>query len=247
MSKLHQLLAVEGDLEGTAKKITEETITQFTKHPDRYFGHHQRIELFDENAPEEADNHKAMDDTVQSKLDYTAGHIVRYLDAVLQKETTNQEAKADLVVDGEAIAKDLPATFLLGLETRLKNIRKIYLSIPTLQPGIEWKLDESQGEDVYKRVYPEVKFRTKKVLKNHVKALATKEHPEQVDVYTEDEKVARIITDTWCGMFTVAKKSDIIGRIDQLIRAVKVARQQANTTEVKPAHIADKLFDYING
>lgn len=248
MSQLHELLAVEGDLEGTYKKILEETKTNFTKHPDRYFGQHIRIEMFDENAPKEAEVHKELDDTVPSKLGYTQGHIIRYLDAVLQKERTNQEAKADLVVNGTTIAKDVPATFLLGLETKLKTIRQnIYETIPTLQPGIKWEPDETQGHNVYRRSTPEEKFRTKKVMKNHVVAEATKEHPSQVQVYTEDEKVARIITDTWCGMVSPADKSDLLGRVDNLIRAVKKARQKANTTEVVNMTIGKELFAYING
>ena len=247
MSKLHELLAVEGDLEGTYKKILEETKVNFSKHPDRYFGLHQRVELFDETAPKEADTHKEMDDTVPDKLQYTQGHIIRYLDAVLQKERTNQDARADLIVEGVTIAKDVPATFLLGLESKLKIIRSIYEAIPTLQPGVKWEKDETQGKDTYHRAHPEEKFRTKKTMQNHVVAKATKEHPEQVQVYTEDVKVARIITDTWCGMVSPAEKSALLGRIDKLIRAVKKARQKANTAEVVKSTIGKELFAYING
>jgi len=175
------------------------------------------------------------------------GHIVRYLDAVLQKERTNQEARSDLVVDGTVIAKDVPATFLLGLETKLKTVRSVYETIPTLQPGIKWERDDTQGKDVYRRAHPEEKFRTKKNMKNHVVAEATKEHPAQVQVYNEDEKVARIVTDTWCGMVSPAEKSALLGRIDKLIRAVKKARQKANTTEVIKTTIGKELFTYING
>ena len=247
MSKLHELLAVEGDLEGTYKKILEETKVNFSKHPDRYFGAHQRTELFDETAPKEADGHKQLDDTVPDKLKYTEGHIVRYLDAVLQKERTNQEARSDLTVDGAVIAKDVPATFLLGLETKLKTVRAVYEAIPTLQPGIKWEKDDDQGENVYRRTHPEEKFRTKKNMKNHVVAEATKEHPAQVQVYNEDEKVARLITDTWCGMISPAEKSALLGRVDKLIRAVKKARQKANTTEVVKTTVGKELFTYING
>lgn len=248
MPKLHELLAVEGDLEGTYKKILEETKANFTKHPDRYFGQHQRIENFDENAQPEPDTHKEMDDTVPAKLTYTEGHIVRYFDAVLQKERTNQEARADLAVDGKTIAENVPATFLLGLENKLKMVRSaIYETIPTLQPGIAWDKDESQGPNVYHRRYPEEKFRTKKVIKNHVRAEATKEHPAQVDTYSEDEKVAKVITDTWCGMISSAEKSDLLGRVDTLLRAVKKARQRANTTETVNVTIGKELFAYIHG
>lgn len=245
--KLHEILAVEPDLEGAYKKIIEETVVQYTKHPDRYFGQHSVVVYFEENVPDEADIHKELDDTVMSKMDYTSGHIIRYLDAVLQKEKTNQVAVADLIVDGITIGKDIPATFLLGLETKLKKIREVYEAIPTLQPGIKWEKDETQGEGVYKMTYPEEKFKTRKVMKNHVRAEATKEHPAQVDVYTEDEKVARVITNKWSGMITPAEKSMLLGRVDKLIRAVKKARQKANSVEVVDTTIGKELFNYING
>lgn len=247
MSKLHELLAVEGDLAGTYQKIMAETKVNFTKHADRYFGQHTRVEMFDENAPQEADVHKEMDDTVLSKLDYTADHIIRYLDVVLQKETTNQFAVSDLVVDGVTIGTSIPATFLLGLESKLKKIRDdVYASIPTLQPGVKWEADETTGKGVFKRTFPDEKFRTKKVLKNHVKAKPTDKHSEQVEIYTEDVKIARIITDTWCGMISPAQKSAVLARIDKLIRAVKKARQQANSTEVVKVTIGKEIFNYIN-
>jgi len=247
-SKLHELLAVEGDLEGTFRRVCEETKTNFIKHPERYFGFHQRVSNFDEDAPSEPDEHKQMDDTIPSKLGYTAEHIIRYFDAVLQKETTNKFATADIIIDGTVIAKDVPATFLLGLEKRLKKVREdVYSSIPTLAPGIEWEIDPSEGEHVFKKVHADEKFRTKKVMKNHVVAKATDKHPEQVQVYNEDEKVARITKDTWCGMISSAEKSIYLGRMDKLIRAVKQARQKANTEKVVQATIGKELFTYING
>lgn len=245
--KLHELLAVEGDLEGIFKKIIEETKVNFTKHPDRYFGFHQRVEFFDELAQKEADTHKKLDDTVPDKLNYTAGLIVRYLDATLQKEKTNQEAKADIVIDGVVLATDLPATFLLGLEKKLVKVREIYSSIPTLQPGVKWNEDNSEGIDIFKQEHAEEKFRTKKVMKNHVVAEATKEHKAQVTTYTEDVKMARVIRDVWCGMISSSQKSSYLGRVDKLIRAVKKARQRANTQEVIKATVGKELFDYING
>lgn len=247
MSKLHELLAVEGDLDGLYKQIVEETKTNFKKHPDRYFGMHQRIELFDEHAQPEADTHKEMDDTVPDKLGYTSEHVIRFFDAVLQKERTNQDARADIVIDGKTIASDIPATFLLGLETKLKTIRMLYNDIPTLQPGVKWEKDESQGKHVYKKVHPEEKFRTKKERKNHVLDPGTEKIPAQVEVYTEDVKVARIVTDSWCGMISPAKKSAYLGRIDKLLRGVKKARQKANTTEVVKITIGEELFSFING
>jgi len=248
MAELHELLAVEPDLAGTYAKILGETKANFTKLKDRYSGSIKRVEFVDESAMKEADEHKQLDDTVPNKLDYTAEHIIRYLDAVLQKEATNMSATDDIIVDGVKIAENVPATFLLGLEKKLKKIRdEVYATIPTLQPGIKWEKDESMGEHVYKRVHPEENYRTKKIRKNHVLYEATDHHPAQVEMFTEDERIAKVVTDHWCGMIYPAEKSAILVRIDKLMRAVKKARQRANKTEVIERTIGKEIFDYING
>ena len=141
MPKLHELLAVEGDLEGTYKKIVDEAKVTFDKKGAHFFGVHRRLEMFDEDLPKAPDEHQEMVTTVHDKLEYVNEHVVRYFDAVLQKERTNQDAKADIVVDGVSLAKDLPATFLLGLENKLKNVRSLFQAIPTLPPGRKWEKD----------------------------------------------------------------------------------------------------------
>jgi len=247
MGKLNQLLAVEGDLKGVANNVINETRNNFKSHPDRYFQTHQRVENFDEDETKEADTHKRMDDTVVDKLEYTAKQYTKYLDAWFQKEATNQEAMADIVIEGHTLATNIPATFLLGLESKLSILRDtVYRSIPTLQPGVFWDPDPDMPDGVKKRRHPEERFRTKKVRQNHVLALATKEHPEQVQVYTEDIKVARVITDTWCSLLSSKEKSELLERVDNLIAAVKKARQKANEAEVKKVSIGDTLFNYIH-
>lgn len=248
MAKLHELLAVEGDLEGTYKKILEETTTTFAKKPGLFFGFSKELEMFADSAGglETPNEYQELTDTVHSKLEYTASSVKRYFDAVLQKEMTNQTARADLVVDGKVIADLLPATFLLGLETKLKALRKVYEAIPTLAPGKKWVPDPTKGEHVYLTDRPDEKFKTAKTFKHKVLYEATDKHPAQIEKWEETENVGKYVTTTWSGMLTSAEKSEMIGRLDKLLRAVKKARQRANTAEVVKGSIGDKLFAFIN-
>lgn len=254
MAKLHELLAVEGDLEGIYSKIVKETQDTFTKKPALFFGYNKRLEMFEEGHPEAPEESQEITDTVRGKMDYTAEHIIRYFDCELQKELTNQTAKADLEVDGAIIATDLPATFLLGLETKLKAVRRIYECMPTLAPGKTWEKDYTKGDDVYVSVPAEEKFKTAKTFKHKVLVPAQfpKEGeggsslPAQIERWEETENVGKYITKTWSGMITSAQKSTFIGRVDKLIRAVKKARQKANRAKVVKRTIGQELFDYIN-
>ncbi len=138
MGKLHELLAVETDLKGTFKRIVEEGIVTFSKKPDHFIGQHKKLEMFDESKQNEnLEEHKELVTTVKDKLDYIQEHVVRYLDVLIQKEKTNQEATDALVVDGKILIADVPATCLLNLETELKTIRSYYEAIPTLAPGVK--------------------------------------------------------------------------------------------------------------
>jgi len=245
-SVLHELLAIEGDLEGTYKKILQETNVTFTKKQDHFIGQHRKLEMFVDDGITYPEDHKALDTTVQAKLDYMQKTAIRYFDAILQKESTNQEAKADLVIDGITIATALPATFLLGMENRLKNLRSTYASIPTLQPGVDWIKDNSIGDHIYKTAKAIEKLKTETIVEPVVLYEATKEHPAQIKEVSKTTNVGKYIQTTWSGMITPAEKANLLNKIDKLIRAFKQARQRANTTEVIKKSIGKELFDFIN-
>lgn len=244
---LHELLAVEGDLEGAHKKILEETKTTFTKKADHFMGQHRKLEMFVEDGITYPEEHKKLDTTVQAKLDHLTKTERRYFDALLEKEATNQVATADLVVDGVIISHNLPATFLLGMENRLKHMRTAYEVIPTLQPGVSWVKDESAGPHIYKTERPAEKLKTETVIEPVVLYEATKEHPAQIKESSKVNTVGKYVKNTWSGMMTPAEKSAVLGRLDKLIRAFKKARQRANMTEVVKKSVGKELFAYING
>lgn len=246
MPKLHELLAVEGDLEGIYKKIIDETINTFQKKVDRFFGAVRTLEWFEEGNPPQPAEYQELTTTVKKKLDYQEEAIVRYIDALLQKERTNQNARADLVVNGITIAADVPATFLLGMESRLKKIRETYNAIPTLPPNIKWEKDATKGDDIYSRGHPEQQLKTEKIFKVQVLYEATKEHPAQVEKIPETKNVGVYKKEMWTGLYSPAEKSRLLGRLDELIRAVKKARQRANMTEVVNVKIGKEIFAYLN-
>jgi hypothetical protein len=246
MGKLHELLAVEGNLEDTYRKVLEEAKVTFHKKADHFIGSHKKLKMHDvADEHLETEEFKHMDTTVPDKLDYLSEHIIRYFDATLQKEATNQDAKADIIIDGVTIAKDMPATFLLGLEARLKYVRSVIEYSPTLSPGIEWEKDAALGDRVWKRKHPEEKFKYAKTFMHKTLYDATKEHPAQIEKWEENVAVGKYIIETTSGMLSPLEKSQLIGRIDKLIQAVKKARQRANTADVKKVDIGKTLMDYI--
>jgi hypothetical protein len=247
LGKLHELLSVESDLEGTANKIREEAIHTLAKKPDHFISMQKKLEMFDESkSNENLEERKEMVTTVKDKLDYVAEHHIRYIDAVFQKELTNSFAKADLVVDGITLSMNVPATFLLGMETKLKKIRDVYEAIPTLAPGIKWEKDNTLGNGVYRSATPDIKLKTAKTFQHKILVNPTDKHPAQIEKWEESIPVGKYTTTTQCSMMTPAEKSNLIGRIDKLIQGCKQARQRANCAEVQKAEIGKVFFDYID-
>lgn len=252
MTKLHEVLAVEGDKEGIAKKILSETKNVFSSKHHLFTGHHKRLKM--NNSGEEAiekaaEEHSEIVDTVKSKLSYTAKAVGQYYDVVLQKDATNaRSAKADLIVDGEVIGKDLPATFLLGLESKLKTLRTVYESIPTFAPGIIWEPDLGAAvEGVYRAKHDDIKTKTRKEPNFRILVEATEHHRAEVEKWMEETVVGNFITTNHSAMLPASEKSAIIGRLDNLIQATKQARMRANNVDVVDIKIGANIFKYIHG
>lgn len=245
--KLHEILAVEQDVEKVATNIVDEAKITFTKKANLFHGQVKTAEMFDDDAPVPATEVLKLEETVPSKLRYVGKAVARWLDVVLQKESTNQRAVADLVIDGEVLATAVPATFLLGLENKVKRLRDMYQHIPTLQPGVRWEPAPDQGDDVFSAADEIERFITQKQTKSTVLYEATKEHPAQIDKWTEDVKVGRYLISATSGMITPARKAEILERLDKLGQAAKAARMRANATEVEKASIGQTLVRYVNG
>ena len=245
MAKLHELLAVDGDLSSVLEKVIGEAVVTFAKKPDTFRGQTRTVTMFDEARSGENDTDtKAVNYTVGEKLDYVGRAAERSYDALFQKELTNQSAQADLIVDGEVLVRDVPATFLLGLETRLKKLRTVFENIPTLDPSLKWDEDPSTGEGVYVS-QTKTSLKTEKTVQHKVLYDATPEHPAKIEKWNEDTPVGRIETIQRSGMLSVRRKSQLLGRVDQLIMAVKKARQRANTVDVVDRKIGQDLMNFV--
>lgn len=247
--QLHQLLAVQGDLEGKWKRVKDEAIITFTKRADHFTGFDKRLQMFDakdERLEESGASHKELTTTVDKKLEYIRPDGTRFFDALLQKEATNQDARADLAVDGVTLGTDLPATWLLGMEQKLKELRAVYETIPTLAPGIKWEADETLGKGVYRNEHNEVKLKTEQDIAYKIIQPQDANHPAQVETWKENKPVGQYTTQHVSGCLSPAQKSALLERIDKLARATKKARTRANNTEAKKLKIGKEIFNFIH-
>jgi hypothetical protein len=242
--KLFQHIASEPELKGACEKITAETLKVF-KGADLFNG------LTKNYVPKESDGDplppekKELVTTVEKRLDWMRPFIEKMIDYEVTRDKTNTSAKADIRVGDVALAKDVPVTTLLSLEGRLKALRNVYDSMPTLDMSKRWEL-EAGTVDVF-RHGPVLQYRTAKKTKVVVLHVPTKEHPAQVKDVVEDVMIGTFDTTYTSGAVMPGVKASLLGRIDRLIEAVKDARMRANEVQVEGVAIGEALFDFIHG
>ncbi len=249
MAKLHAVLAVEDKLKAAANKLQVESIKTLGKE-QLFKGHTKRLQMFGDdpnNAAVEEDGyeHRELTSTVDENLDYLFGPLAKYWDAVYQKEATNQHAKADLIVKGKLIARNVPATYLLGMEQKLRKMREVFEAIHTLPPGIRWDEDRQEKPGVFRAKDDAVTMKTAKTPKFEVIVEPTDHHPAQYERLEVTSNVGKYTTMNVCGLWTPIRKAETLQRLDDLIEAVVLARGVANSVEVVKERIADNMLDFI--
>ena len=241
MAKLHELLAVEGDLASAAQAVLKE-VKGLLGSPEKFLGRVRTYRPLEEDGQTQPNETTNLSTTVDKELARLSTHFGNWLNASIQKEVTNQKTSADIVVGEQIIAERLPATALLNLESKLASLKSVLVAIPTNDTTERWEWDTEAEAWVSE---PRITFSTKKTVKHHVAYEATKEHPAQVQAYNEDVRVGEWTTIIRSGMLRPSQKRDILERLDKLIMAVKAARQRANQAEIEDVQIAKKLLDYI--
>jgi hypothetical protein len=247
MSKLHELLAVEGQLENQANKVRTDLMNTFEK----------KVHLFRESRvvfkPSVEGEHETVEvqsdiqSTVRKELDWISGHIVKALDASYQVAEANTHARADVVLDDDVqtvILKDVPATALLELEKRVAELQALVAAIPTLDPAKGFTADPQRLNAFKAREV--VKTRTKKTIEVIVKYAATKEHPAQTEMINVDKPIGELREQEWSGLITPAEKAELIDRAEMIGRAVRKARARANEAEIDSAKkVGKKIVGFI--
>jgi hypothetical protein len=242
MTKLNQIIAVEPSVKSKANREFTDLHRELSK-PALLAGISRTYQPKDE---ENGDKLPSESTLVQVKAEDVIKRattaLTRLFDVTLTKETANATAKADVKVGSRVILPQVPVTYLLFLEKKLVEIHEFVSKLPKLDPSQEWDYDAASGQ--YRTPVTE-SVRTKKVLKNHVKAEATDKHPAQVEIFHED-----VIVGTWSkrefsGALPATRVNELISRVESLQTAVKFAREEANNAEITDEEAGKAVFDYL--
>lgn len=243
MTKLNQIIAIEKGAKQDSKKKFGDIYQLLQKQP-LLNGISRTYTPKDDEGETLPSESTLVQVAVPKSLDDAQDALVRLFDVTLTKEVANTTAKADVVVDGETILRDVPVTYLLFLERELTDIRTFVAALPTLDPSTNWTWDENQGVYV---ADPIETTRTKKVPKNWVKAEATDKHPAQVEIFHEDVIVGTWKTVKTSGALPATRKAELLARVVKLIDAVTFARESANNVDIADVKAGTNVFSYLFG
>ncbi len=249
---LHEILAVEQEVKAKAERARNQLTETFRSKQTHFTGIRRTFRPFsvDEKSGElggerlEAETRLAK--TVHEELAAVLREVGKAVDLGLQLDEANTRARADIIVDGEVLIAEVPATFLLQLERRLKELRAVFKEAPTYDPVRLWSVDPSADKKHVLRAEPVTTIRKQRARKYNVMVEATKEHPAQVDVVEIDEPIGEIRSYEWTGMLSTGKKSALLEQVDRLLSAVKQARSRANTVHVDTSKaMAKRIADFL--
>ena len=243
MIKLNQVIALTAGKKSRSQKTITEVYHQLQK-AMLLDGIARTYRPKDEDGEKFPAERKHVQLKVKDAVNKVKEELVELFDVVATQDYANCLAKADIKVDGVVILEKVPVTYLLFLEKQLVDLNTFVEKLPTLDSAETWKY--STEVDCYASDSYET-YKTKKVLKNHVKSEATKEHPAQVETYSEDVVVGYWTTTKFSGAINSKEKNDIIERVRKLQEAVKCAREEANTTEVSSMKVGSKVLSFVFG
>ncbi|HLU09857.1 MAG TPA: hypothetical protein VK003_09340 [Oceanobacillus sp.] len=243
MAKLNQIIAVEKGIKSQSLRDLTDS-HQMLQKTSLLSGISRTYRPKDEEGEQLPPESTKVQVKAEEVIRRTAEVLTRLFDVTATKDWANTQAKADVVVDGQVLLSQVPATYLLFLEKQLVDLHTFVSKLPVLDASETWTFDNSA--DAW-ATEPMQTTRTKKIPRNHVKAEATEHHPAQVEVYYEDVVVGYWRTVKFSGALPAARVNELIERVQKLQQAVKFAREEANNIEVQDQKVGETVFKYIFG
>lgn len=243
MAKLNQIIAIE-------KTVKSETLAKLTNLYQRVqksplmSGLSRTYKPKDETGDVFPDESTQVQINVENEVQRIAEVMTKLFDVVAVKDWTNCNATANVVVGGTVLLENVPSTYLLFLEKQLTDIHTFVSKLPINDLAERWHYDSNA--DCW-ATDPFQSIKTKKVMKNHVRFPGDDHHPPQVDTFTEDVVVGTWQNIKYSGALPASRLNELINRVEELQRAVKFAREQANMTEAAEVKVGETLFRYLFG
>ena len=241
--KLHELVAIEkGVKQRCYNEITE--IHNRSKSPDLFKGLHKEYKPLDEAGEKLPAETAKVQHTVADSLRRAAKLESEAIDVRASKDASNCLAKADVIVAGVTLAKDVPVSTLLDLEKRFKDCAKFISELPEQDSSEDWEVDPNDKQMF--RTDVKQTHRTTKITDFKTVAAATEQHPAQVVQISKDVIAGYWHLRKFSGAISRDRKRELLDECNKRVDAIKQARERANATDAVSLEIGTSLFDFLH-
>ena len=244
MARLNQIIAI-ANTKKTKVATALSAINSVLSRADLFSGLDRKYQSLDDEGEKLPPETKIIQKTASEVIVAAKSELTELLDVIATQEFANCDAKADIVVDGVTVARQVPVSYMLFLEKQVDVVKGIVQKIPVLTQDVKWNRSVSDNNIFV--TDPVTTNRTKKVPKSFTKSPATEYHPAQVEMFTED-----VIVGTWSKIDTssaipASERDAMLKKIESLREAVKMAREEANSITVTDQKIGKSVLDFVFG
>jgi len=242
VKRLNQVVAIEKPLKQRVEKKLAEFYKALQK-PDLFEGHDKTYHPKETDGDSFPSESRVVQQRVDDILEETTELLTELFDISATRDLANCSAKASIEVDGVKIIDEVPATTLMFLEKQLTEFRIMVAAAPELDPAESWMPDDNSGLE---KTSPRHTIKTAKVERALVLYPHSVEHPAQAKAITEDRTIGTWEATRLSGAMPPTTKKALLARVEKLIAAVKVAREEANTVTAHDQSIGKQIFSWIN-
>lgn len=245
--RLSQIVGTEKTINAEVTRDVSEAYKLVQK-PGLFSGFSKVFEATEEEEVDFPPESQKVQHVAEDVLDQAMNAWASGMDATASKDWGNLLARGTVTVRGEVLLEDAPVTFLLFLEKKLVGIRTFVTALPELDPAQDWKYDGGLG---LHKTEPVRKVKTKK----RQKAIVKYPHqfsddgktaiPAQTEMVTEDATQGFWVEVQHSGGVKTPEKKAILRRLEDLIVAVKEAREEANSLRVDEQQVGAKLLGWL--
>jgi hypothetical protein len=244
MTTLNQIVAIAA---GTTTRTfeTKRDVDHRLQRKNLLEGRHYKYDRLNEEGEELQPEHQKVQTTVEAELERVREALVQLWDVTATRETANTEASADVVVGERTLLRDVPVTLLLFLEKQLEDIHTMVARLPVLSAGYDWTYDSTQSVHVSNEYQTNRTQREPHVVVKWAPPTPEYKQPAQTEVISQDKVVGHWKKREYSGALPSDQVRAMVRRVEVLQRAVKFAREQANSIDVVDVKIGEEVLDYI--
>lgn len=247
MPTLHQILAIEKGTKDHARRVLTDAHQAVLKAP-LLSGISRTYQPKDDDGDQLPPESTQVQVRAEEVLREVAAALVPLFDVIAVKDASNRVAAADVVMDGAVLLSDVPVSYLLFLEAQLVDLHTFVMKLPVLDPAERWAFN---GDANCFAAEPVRTTRGKKVPRNHVVAEAVAPAggnpglPAQVQVYHEDVLAGFWTTVKFSGALPGRRVAELVARVEAVQRAVKQAREHANSVPAVDKVAGEAVLGYL--